>query len=39
MDFLEDLIEEVIARYLPRAKLSEDEVREIKKSVKEMKSA
>ncbi|NWG09105.1 MAG: hypothetical protein HXX80_02130 [Nitrososphaerales archaeon] len=38
LDFLEDLIEEVIVKELPRVKLSEIEVEEIKKSISEMKS-
>ncbi len=38
LDFLEDLIEKVIARELPKVKLSEREVEEIKKSITEMKS-
>ena len=38
LDFLEDLIEEVIVRELPKVKLSEKEIEEIRKSIKEMKS-
>ncbi|MCP8309126.1 MAG: hypothetical protein H3Z54_10615 [archaeon] len=38
LDFLEDLIEEVIVRELPKVKLSEIEIEEIRKSINEMKS-
>lgn len=38
LDFLEDLIEEVIVRELPKVKLSEREIEEIRKSINEMKS-
>jgi len=34
---LEDLIEEIIIKELPRAKLSEEEITEIKKSIEDMK--
>lgn len=37
LDLIEDLLEEVIVRELPVEKLSEREIEEIKKSVKEMK--
>jgi len=37
LDFIEDLVEEVIIRDLPRAKLGKRELGEIKRSVDEMK--
>ncbi|MGC8935504.1 MAG: hypothetical protein ACP5LN_10135 [Thermoproteota archaeon] len=37
MDFIEELVEEVVARELPKAKLTEEEAAEIKKSLEEMK--
>ncbi|MGB9896158.1 MAG: hypothetical protein ACPLN2_09705 [Thermoproteota archaeon] len=37
MDFIEELVEEVVARELPKAKLTEEEVARIKKSLEEMK--
>ena len=37
MDILEELMEEIILRELPRVKLSEKEVDEIKKSVEEIR--
>jgi len=37
MDILEELIEEIILRELPRVKLSEKEIDEIKKSVEEIR--
>jgi len=37
LDLLEDLIEEIIIKELPRAKLSEEEITEIKKSIEDMK--
>jgi len=37
MDFIEELVEEVVVRELPKAKLTEEEVAEIKKSLEEMK--
>ena len=37
MDILEELMEEVILRELPRVKLSEKEIDEIKKSVEEIR--
>ena len=37
MDFLEDLVEEVIIRELPRVKMSEEEVRKIKRSIEDMR--
>jgi len=37
MDILEELMEEIILRELPRVKLSEKEIDEIKKSVKEIR--
>ena len=37
LDLLEDLIEEIIIKELPRAKLSEEEIAEIKKSIEDMK--
>ena len=38
LDFLEDLIEGLIVRELPKVKLSEIEIEEIRKSINEMKS-
>ena len=37
LGFLEDLIEEVIVRELPKAKLSREEAEEIRRAVAEMK--
>ena len=37
MDILEELMEEIILRELPRVKLSEEEIDEIKKSVEEIR--
>jgi len=37
IEFLEELIEEIIVKDLPKVKLSEEEVEEIKKSIEEMK--
>ena len=37
IDFLEDLIEEIIISDLPRRRLSDEEVREIKKAIEEMR--
>ncbi|MEA1904554.1 MAG: hypothetical protein U9M97_01565 [Candidatus Hadarchaeota archaeon] len=37
LDLIEDLLEEIIVRELPEEKLSEREVKEIKRSVEEMK--
>jgi len=37
MDILEELMEEIILRELPRVKLSEREIDEIKKSVEEIR--
>ncbi len=37
MDILEELMEEIILRELPRVKLSEKELDEIKKSVEEIR--
>jgi len=37
LDMLEDLIEEIIIKDLPRVKLSDEEINEIKKSIKDMK--
>jgi len=37
LDLLEDLVEEMIIKNLPEAKLSEEEIKEIKKAVDEMK--
>ncbi len=37
MAFLEELIEEIIVRELPKAKLSEEEIEEIKSSVEQVK--
>ena len=37
MDILEELMEEIILRELPRVKLSEKEIDEIKKSVEEIR--
>jgi tetrahydromethanopterin S-methyltransferase subunit G len=37
MDFIEELVEEVVTKELPKAKLTEEEVAEIKKSLEEMK--
>ena len=37
LDFLEDLVEEVIVRGLPKAKLSRKEIEEVKKAIAEMK--
>jgi len=37
MDFIEELVEEVVTKKLPKAKLTEEEVAEIKKSLEEMK--
>jgi alanyl-tRNA synthetase len=38
LDFIEDLVEEVIVRQLPRVKTSKKELDEIKKSVAEMRA-
>lgn len=38
LDFIEDLVEEVILRNLPKAKASRKEVAEIMKSVAEMRT-
>lgn len=38
LDFIEDLVEEVILRQLPKAKASAREIAEIKKSVAEMRA-
>ena len=37
LDMLEDLIEEIIIKDLRRVKLSDEEINEIKKSIKDMK--
>lgn len=37
LDLIEDLLEEIIVRELPKEKLTEREIERIKKSVKEMK--
>lgn len=37
LDFIEDLVEEVILRQLPKAKVSAREIAEIKKSIAEMR--
>lgn len=37
LDFLEELVETVIVRELPKAKLSKEEIGEIRKAVAEMK--
>jgi len=37
MDFIEELVEEVVTKELPKAKLTEEEVAKIKKSLEEMK--
>ena len=37
MALLEELIEEIIVRELPKAKLSEEEIEEIKSSVEQVK--
>jgi len=37
IEFLEELIEEIIVKDLPKVKLSKEEVEEIKKSIEEMK--
>ena len=37
LDFIEDLVEEVIVRDLPKAKLSKKELAEIKRAIGEMK--
>jgi len=37
LDLIEDLLEEIIVRELPKEKLTEGEVERIKKSVEEMK--
>jgi hypothetical protein len=37
LDFIEDLVEEVIVRDLPKAKLSRKELAEIKRAIGEMK--
>ena len=37
MALLEELIEEIIMRELPKAKLSEEEIKEIKSSVEQIK--
>ena len=37
MAFLEELIEEIIVRELPKAKLSEEEIEEIKSSAEQVK--
>jgi tetrahydromethanopterin S-methyltransferase subunit G len=38
LDFIEDLVEEVILRQLPKAKASRKEIEEIKKSIAEIRS-
>lgn len=38
LDFIEDLVEEVILRQLPNAKASPKEIAEIKKSIAEMRT-
>ncbi len=38
LDFIEDLVEEVILRQLPKAKASRKELAEIRKSVAEMRA-
>jgi len=38
LDFIEDLVKEVIVRQLPRVKTSKKELDEIKKSVAEMRA-
>jgi len=38
LGFIEDLVEEVILRQLPKAKISAREIAEIKKSVAEMRA-
>jgi len=38
LDFIEDLVEEVILRQLPKAKASAREIAEIKKSIAEMRA-
>jgi hypothetical protein len=38
LDFMEDLVEEIILRELPRARLGKAALDEIKKSVSEMRS-
>jgi len=37
IEFLEELIEEIIVRDLPKVKLSKQEIEEIKKSIEEMR--
>lgn len=38
LDFIEDLVEEVILRQLPKGKVSAREISEIKKSIAEMRA-
>lgn len=38
LDFVEDLVEEVIIRHLPRVKVSSRELAEIKKTIADMKA-
>jgi len=38
LDFIEQLVEQVILRQLPKAKVSAKEIAEIKKSIAEMKA-
>jgi len=37
LDFLEELIEDIIIRDLPKTRLNNEEIEEIKKSIEEMK--
>jgi len=37
LDFLEEMVEEVMTRELPKAKLSDEEVNKIKSSLEQMK--
>ena len=37
LDMLEDLIEKILIRDIPSVRLSDEEIEEIKKSIKEMK--
>ncbi|NHV98325.1 MAG: hypothetical protein HA496_01610 [Thaumarchaeota archaeon] len=37
LDFLEEIIEEIVIRELPKARLSDEEVSEIKSSLEQMK--
>ena len=37
MDFLEELVEEIIVKELPKVKLSDEEVAKIKSSIEQMK--